>query len=151
MVVNAARWCNTIVTELELSVGVEAAARILQVCGRDCAHRSGVVGRLPSQGAHSIAELYASLHSIIPDLVELDRGELYITYPRCFCSLVQERLAVTPHLHCECSVGWIKAVCAAASPLPVDVDLLQSVIRGADRCHFRVRLAVPENATDETP
>ena len=148
---HAARWCNTIVTELETSLGPDAAARILRVCGRDCAHLSGLIGRLQGQGAHSIEELYAVLHSIIPDLVELDRGDLYVAYPKCFCGLVQESLTTTPPLHCECSVGWVQEVCAAASPLAVDVELLQSVIRGADRCRFRVRMVVPEAADGEKP
>lgn len=148
---NAARWCNAIVKELEASVGVEVAGGILQACGRDCAHMSGITDRLTVRDAHSIDELYACLHSIIPDLVEPGRGELYVTYPRCFCALVEERLSLTPPLHCECSVGWIKEVCAATCPVPVEVELLQSVIRGADSCRFRVRMLASNERTGESP
>lgn len=141
---NAGRWCNTMVTELEVSVGARTAAVMLQACGRDCARASGIISRLGSDAnICSADDLYSALNRVIPDLVQPGREEFYVSYPRCFCDLVAERLTQTPHLHCECSVWWIKEICAAITTIPVEVELLKSVIRGGDTCLFRVRVDIP--------
>ncbi len=58
--------------------------------------------------------------------------------PECPCALA--RKGVTPGTMCECSLGWQKHVFGIVFGRPVDVKLKGSLLRGAQRCSFEVRL-----------
>jgi len=59
----------------------------------------------------------------------------------CSCTLVKDYGVVRafPNL-CLCSKNFVKALYGAAAKRPVRVEIVESYIRGGDRCHFRIEL-----------
>jgi len=54
----------------------------------------------------------------------------------CFCPLATK--SITPELFCECSKGWQKGVFEGISGKKAEVSVLESVLRGGDRCSFKI-------------
>jgi predicted hydrocarbon binding protein len=59
--------------------------------------------------------------------------------PKCVCPLVKQ--GETPGEFCECTLGWQKAAYSTILGKPVEVELVDSVLRGGRRCSFRIRIA----------
>ncbi len=59
--------------------------------------------------------------------------------PVCTCPLVRTNL--TPKSFCDCSVGWQKEAYSAVTGRPVEVEVEESILRGGQKCVFRIRLA----------
>lgn len=126
---------------LEKNVDEKTLARILEQCGRQCQSQSFI---------KKAKELYEKSKSIDDFLEKLGRaykhlhregGEVYIVYPRCFCSQVNKipkgKLSGT---YCNCSRGWAKALFEGALGRPVEVIMEKSIINGDNECKFRVIL-----------
>jgi hypothetical protein len=62
-------------------------------------------------------------------------------YDRCYCGRVRQTKEPFPtDTYCHCSTGWYKSLFEAAFNRPVEVTLKQSILQGADRCEFEIRL-----------
>ena len=59
---------------------------------------------------------------------------------RCFCSLVNSLEGNISPTYCQCSKAFVRRMWETALERPVKVDLLQSVLTGADECKFAVHL-----------
>jgi hypothetical protein len=59
-----------------------------------------------------------------------DRG------PHCSCPLVKEGL--TSGAQCDCTLGWQRETYSAILGLPVDAAVEESILRGGNRCVFRI-------------
>lgn len=69
----------------------------------------------------------------------IERGHVYeIGYPRCLCPLVADGYSCPPG-HCECSRQSILHVLNTLMPgRKIRVELLHTVLTGAEECRFRV-------------
>lgn len=56
----------------------------------------------------------------------------------CTCPLVDESL--TPSDFCNCTLGWQTATYSKILGRPVDAELEESILRGSDRCVFRMQV-----------
>jgi len=56
----------------------------------------------------------------------------------CVCQLVDS--SITPHVFCNCSIGWQKQAYEMILGKSVNVELLESVLQGSKRCIFRVSI-----------
>ena len=60
---------------------------------------------------------------------------------KCYCSLVnQTPKPFSSKIYCQCGVGYIKQQFESAFGKTVDVELVQSVITGAESCKFLIRI-----------
>jgi hypothetical protein len=67
------------------------------------------------------------------------KGTLRVVDPRCTCPLVQ--VGVTPGAFCQCTLGWQKEAYARIAKRPVQsAELEESILRGGQRCVFKVKL-----------
>jgi hypothetical protein len=57
----------------------------------------------------------------------------------CFCPLAKK--SVTPTEFCECSKGWQKGVFEAISGKKVQASIEESVLRGGERCSFKIQMS----------
>jgi predicted hydrocarbon binding protein len=57
----------------------------------------------------------------------------------CSCPLVKRGL--TPGLQCECTLGWQEETYSKILGRPVKASLAESILRGSDRCVFRIEIA----------
>lgn len=56
----------------------------------------------------------------------------------CTCALVNQ--GMTPPEFCDCTLGWQQAAYSAVLGRSVEVTLEESILRGASRCVFRIRI-----------
>jgi hypothetical protein len=60
----------------------------------------------------------------------------------CFCPVIRARLNEgMPATYCFCGSGWYRQQWETATGMPVQVQVLSSVLKGDDACRFAVRLA----------
>ncbi|MEJ2545835.1 MAG: hypothetical protein P8Y99_17365, partial [Calditrichaceae bacterium] len=57
----------------------------------------------------------------------------------CFCPLAKK--SVTPEVFCECSKGWQKGVFEGITGKKVEATVVESVLRGGDRCSFQIEMS----------
>lgn len=136
------RWIMSVVTALDKHVGSDEAKKVLEECGRNCARSTGLLKKFQALKVKvtNVEELYSVLAEKLHDHVALEDGQLFFLYPKCYCSHVKEKPGLVSHSHCNCSAGWIKEMCEQVTAKSVDVDILQSVIRGAESCKFKVTM-----------
>jgi hypothetical protein len=75
---------------------------------------------------------------------EFDRvkNEIRVTDKKresCFCPLVDSK--VISKDFCNCSKGWQKQTYETILGKPVEVEILSSIIRGSDRCSFKISIS----------
>lgn len=127
---------------------VSPAAReaMLEECGRACG-RSFTVGVFREAWAGAGGAIEPFLHR----LEEAFPGSSYertgpdalrVTYRRCGCDLVTGGWVRTPAL-CRCSAFNLRDNLAAALGPGVEVELVSSLLAGADRCELRARIPLP--------
>jgi len=58
--------------------------------------------------------------------------------PTCTCPLV--KMDLTPPSFCDCTLGWQKEVYSAVAGRPVEASVEESLLRGGNRCVFRIQI-----------
>ena len=123
--------------------GLEVAARI----GPRWPHHGqpqwpGLAIRLWDEGeTRALEPFLRRLAEVFPD-AEYERAgarELRVRYRRCGCDLVTSGWVRTPLL-CECSAHNLRENFTAALGSGVEVELVESILGGAERCELVVRL-----------
>lgn len=64
---------------------------------------------------------------------------LYMTYPRCYCSLVNRSDAPLPREWCYCSLGYARRLAEGATGRAATAELIESVKQGDARCLIAIR------------
>ena len=121
------RWIVNLMESLDAHLDEETKATVMESCGRDCA---GNVDKLVSTLEKWIGKGNA----------QRDGDVVHVVYPRCLCHLVAKGPERLPDTYCLCSRGWLKEMFETVLGEPVEVELLDSVKRGAKQCRFTVRL-----------
>jgi predicted hydrocarbon binding protein len=133
-------WIRHLVESMDEHLDEKTKARVMESCGRACA-RSGPV--------HAARECQGDLERWLDTLRKWHGGEEHIQQEgdvvrvvcdRCLCPAakdIQEGLSDT---FCACSLGWMKETFGAVMGRPVDVELVQSIKRGAEICEFAITL-----------
>jgi predicted hydrocarbon binding protein len=114
--------------------------RVLEAMGRDCARDSTALtnkfrgnpkGFLEEIKKRWVRETeYDEAAGVIH---VIDRSK------SCTCPFVKPGL--TPPEFCECTLGWQKEAYSAVLGKPVEVELVESILRGGSHCEFRIRVA----------
>lgn len=138
-----AAWWKGAVNRLEQLVGRETCCKILAQCGRKCC------GYTMQNRAKQLMDESESLQAFVEKLNEKGLGggrlvlqdETTITggYDTCYCGQVKKTKEPFDTNYCHCSVGWYTQLFESALG-PVDVELVQSIISGADTCEFIIRI-----------
>ena len=58
----------------------------------------------------------------------------------CYCPLVKHGLVEIPDFYCCCGGGWHRRIWEGITGGPVEVEVLESILGGGERCRFAVRL-----------
>ena len=68
---------------------------------------------------------------------DLERRQAY-----CYCPLVRTKMDQDMPLDfCNCGAGWFRQQWEGATGKPVTMEIVQSVLRGDEKCEFAVHLA----------
>lgn len=72
--------------------------------------------------------------------LELKANAIMATYNRCFCGSVSGTKEKIPLTYCYCGAGWYKRLFEEVLGKPVRVEVLQSIISGAEKCELRIHI-----------
>lgn len=67
-------------------------------------------------------------------------GLVYISYPRCYCSMIKNAPEPIPRTWCHCGCEYTRRACSHAFESPVEVKLLKSSCAGDGECLFEVKI-----------
>jgi len=151
-----AAWVQGAMARLDSLVDAETRAAIMTRCGHNCAEHNATAierGRKRRAKFPTLAAFLAAEEASPSAGTRLERAEgvIYQYYtPRAFthpmrsnCSLLRglpDDQTVSP-TYCQCSRGFVEKYWEAIIGAPVQVDLLASVVAGADECQFAIHLA----------
>ena len=60
-------------------------------------------------------------------------------YDRCYCGSVSKTREPISATYCACSCGWYRQLFETLLGTAVEVELLESIIQGSERCRFLIR------------
>ena len=137
-------WVATLVSALEVQVGEDMRAELMESCGRVCALHHGSIEQAMAikQSTKEIDELLDKLNQQKGFWCESwirDGDTVYSVCEYCGCPLTRAGLVTLSPTLCNCSRGWVKAVFEAVLERPVEVELEQAIGRGDEVCRFSVR------------
>ncbi len=131
-------WIVDLLAAMDADLDQPTRSRILQACGRAEALRGAPV---PPPPTVTLEQLAARLRGRLgEENVRLAGNRLEVAYGnRCECPLVgpaPERLSDT---WCECAKGYMTAMLSGRLGRPVQVELVEAVKRGGQRCRWVVQ------------
>lgn len=139
-----AEWIKEAIKRLEREVGKAKSVKIMENCGRDCCRdcrREHAKFKTLMRESKSIEEFLnkVSMGGISYKLK--DKNNIIGQYNKCYCSLVKQTKKHFPTTtYCQCGVGHIKQLFESTLKKPVEVELAQSVITGAESCKFLIHI-----------
>lgn len=146
-----AKWVKGAMDRLDALVDERTRIQIMENCGYNCAEmNSGAIEKAKARGKKykNVDEfLEAEQQNPTKGTRLVRKGDvLYQFYTprslgvRCYCSLVnatEEKISLT---YCHCSKGFVKKLWEEVLERSVEVELIQSVVSGAQECKFAVHL-----------
>jgi len=115
----------------------------MEACGQQCIGQS-VLDKAKSlkHGTGDIDEFLEKLNKahIGGGKLRRDNSIIYASYERCYCGSVSKTQKPISLLYCQCSCGWYKKLFEATLGKPVKVELVDSIIHGADTCQFIIHI-----------
>ena len=131
-----AEWIKGAIERLEKQVGKKTAIKIMENCGIDCCRKHARYKKLIKE-SKSIEEFLDKLSTGGFQFKLKDKNAIIGTYKKCYCYLVRQTIIPFPtRTYCYCGAGHIKEIFESFFKKPVEVELVQSVITGADTCEF---------------
>jgi len=136
-------WVADLTEALDQFTDQTTRSSVLEACGRGCATRHAAAMIDEYQG--DVEGLLAEIRSRWAEEVSYDETSGVATVKgrkqdHCPCPLAKQPPLTSPSF-CLCSQGWFKQVFEAAYEGPVSVEAVETVLRGAERCSFRVQRA----------
>jgi len=142
-----ALWWNSAMERLEQELGTEKAIEVMQSCGSKCC------GKGQRQTAKRLMKESTSIKNFLDKVSHYEVKDDELDYQlinsntiigkhnRCFCGQVKKsNVQFKNTIYCQCSVAFNKQFFEAAFEMPVDVELTQSILNGADYCEFKITI-----------
>lgn len=134
-------WIHSVINMMDQELPQEDRSRLLESCGRSCAHGSGMVEKVQQANlsGKSPEDVFNRLKE--PDFfgerITQEDGGFITICPECFCPFVKDNIENIPGSYCDCTKGWTKQVFETALGRTVDVEIEASIIRGDQQCRIR--------------
>lgn len=134
------RWVRNLIESIDAHLDEETKIRLMESCGRACAREGPARVAKECQGnLDDWLAILAKWHGG-EEYVQRDGDVVHVICTECLCTLVKDGPARLPDTYCYCSRGWMKEVFETVVGKPVDVDLVESIKRGGQRCRFTIQL-----------
>ncbi len=133
------KWINTVLSEIG-KLDSKTGKEILYNCGKECSKsfrrfQDAEKTRNEVKDKNNIDELFNTFREKYYNTTRLykEGNVIYLEYEQCYCPMVQEGMVNNPFL-CNCTIGYTKGVYETLFGKTVEVNLLQSVLRGDEIC-----------------
>jgi hypothetical protein len=136
-------WLADLMEAIDKEPDQAVKMRLLGACGRACFERHEFKRNWAIQGRGDVDKLIAALKANFEVWREAD--VVHIRYGKvskgCYCPAARYRPAKPNDVHCYCTRATHQAVWETALGRPIPVDIVETVRRGGQTCHFLVHLA----------
>ncbi|MEW6364908.1 MAG: DUF6144 family protein [Acidobacteriota bacterium] len=145
-------WIKRLMDVLDQTTDGETRRRIMEANGRACA-----ANYIASSGREIKPVAFADWVERLkqrPDdgSIRVEGRTIYFQYLKnyqgldapesfCLCPLVESKPKGISGTYCQCSVGYIRELFSRTFGQSVQVELLDSVLRGGKRCKFKIEVA----------
>ena len=75
--------------------------------------------------------------------IRKEKNGYIIVYDKCYCGMVKKTKTPISYTFCNCSRGYLKDFFEGVFKKPVQLDIINTVIHGANECIFRIY--IPES------
>ena len=136
-------WIRNLVNDMVDDIGVDKAKVVMEGCGQQCIGQSVLnKARLLKHDSSTIDEFLEKLNDahIGGGKLRRENDVIYASYERCYCGSVSKTRQPISTIYCQCSCGWYKKLFEVTLDKPVTVELLDSIIHGADTCQFVIHI-----------
>ncbi len=131
-------WLNDLFTGLDAELDEQTKVKVLAYCGRGCVTRYPFKQDLIKRGTGSVETL---MEAYKKNFEVWREGEVvHVRYGakvnQCYCKAAAYHEMRKHDLHCECTRATHQMVFESALGRPVKVEVVESVRRGGNTCHF---------------
>jgi len=125
------------------SLGGDKFICAVENCGRKCVHPNIIqkVGQVYDE-VKDIDVLIERLNEfgIGGGHLRREQNKIYASYDRCYCGHAANYKEQIPGAYCNCSRGWFLELFEQTLKAPVKVELVNSIIKGGEKCEFIITL-----------
>ena len=138
-----ARLIHGLMDVLDAETGKGVREQLMEECGRTC------IGPATLEKAKRLQLTSAGIDDLLEKLNQAHIGGGYLrregdgvwaSYDRCYCGSVSGTTEPFSSTYCHCSCGWYRQLFEHLLGRPVDVDLMDWIVQGAETCRFVIRI-----------
>ena len=135
-------WVNDLMDTMDKVLDEETYIKLIEGCGRGCYNRHQFKKDISIAAQGDLEKLLTAYKKNFEvwkedDTVHIRYGE---KSPGCYCPVLKNHAYITKGLHCNCTKATHQAIFENALGRPFKVDILESVRRGGQTCHFLVHV-----------
>jgi len=135
-------WVNDLMDTMNKVLDEETYIKLIEGCGRGCYNRHQFKKDISAAAEGDLDKLLIAYKKNFEvwkegDTVHIRYGE---KSPGCYCPVLKNRDYKTAGLHCNCTRASHQAIFENALGRPFKVDILESIRRGGQTCHFFVHV-----------
>lgn len=135
-------WVNDLMDTMDKVLDEETYVKLIEGCGRGCYNRHQFKKDISIAAEGDLEKLLTAYKKNFEvwkegDTVHIRYGE---KSPGCYCPVLKNHTYNTKGLHCNCTKATHQAIFENALGRPFKVDILESVRRGGQTCHFLVHV-----------
>jgi len=135
-------WVNDLMDTMDKVLDEETYIKLIEGCGRGCYNRHQFKKDISIAAQGDLEKLLIAYKKNFEvwkedDTVHIRYGE---KSPGCYCPVLKNQAYNTKGLHCNCTKATHQAIFENALGRPFKVDILESIRRGGQTCHFLVHV-----------
>ncbi len=135
-------WLSDLLAAMEDQLDEDTRVKLIEACGRGCYWRHDFKQKLSEQGRGSLERLLEAMSQNFEiwqegNLVHIRYGE---KSAGCYCPVLRGRPTRPDDPHCNCTKATHQTIFEQALGRPVQVEIVETVRRGGQTCHFIVHL-----------
>ena len=135
-------WLSDLIDTMDKVLDKETQIKLFEGCGRGCYNRFSFKQDIAAAGKGDLQKLVKAYKNNFEiwqeeNLVHIRYGE---KSPGCYCPAAKYRKAKSNDIHCECTRTTHQTIFETALERNIKVEILESVRRGNQTCHFLVHL-----------
>lgn len=136
-------WTEHLMHVLDTNLPLKTRTAIMEACGRGCSERG--YGQVVKMCKGNLDTLNRTIKSQWADDVQHDREKNVVRIigkkmKSCYCPMVQGKTTFSSRTYCLCSKGWMKETFEKVTGKKVEVELEQTILRGGERCIFKMTI-----------
>jgi len=137
-------WLIDLLDTMDAELDEATRIRLIEGCGRGCYRRHAFKGEIAVASGGTLGGLVEAYHRICEAWLEGD-DELHVRFgeksDRCYCPVLHDVPGRPNDLHCHCTKATHRMIIETALGRPVrSIEILESLRRGGNTCHFVARV-----------